>query len=391
MLDVVLFQLNDVQMKTILDPYLLLKNSLFLKSKEECALYTRQICTPHFKYIGGDLSLLPKYKELRAVYKNEENRPISNLLLFCGENGFNTIRCRLLVDPGKDLFVCQNMEYVVSFAKEIKSLGFEFFLVIHYSDQFADSSLQKKPFEWNDLLLDELQQKVYDYTFNVLTILKENDVSPDLIQIGNGLQNGFLWEDGFLHEDYSANNKEWTRFLLLLKSAEKAIRKVLNHQVNIIIGIDSLQDKERALEFFSRLMIGNIDFDTIGLSYRPYTDGNISGILDLIDNLLCLNGAKDILFTEVSIPYDSMGIPIGHREDLEFEPSIMGQKGALYNMISQIAHIPQVSGFIYWYPEETLVSEKNPFHLNYAGLFNNKSGQVMPAFSVFKLINRRCR
>lgn len=378
-------------MKTILNPYILLKNTLSLNSKEECALYTKQLCTPHFKYIGGDLSLLPYNKEIRAIYIDEENKSISDLLHYCGENGFNTIRCRLLVHPGKDHFACQSLDYVMNFAKEIKSHGFEFCLNLHYSDQFADSLLQEKPTEWSDYLLDELQREVFSYTRKILMKFDKNGILPDLIQIGNGLENGMLWEEGFLHDDYSKNNKEWSDFISLLNPAIKAVREVCGRDMNIIIGIDSLEDKERAFEFFARLMSCDVDFNTMGLSYRPYRDGDLAQLIDFIDNLLCLNGSKDILFTEVSTPYDYKGIPYAYKDDLEYEPTPMGQKAILYNLIKEIASFPQVSGILYWYPEETCVKENTFLQTNYAGLFNNKSGHVMPAFSVFKLINRKCR
>ncbi|MGL5920824.1 MAG: glycosyl hydrolase 53 family protein [Bacteroidales bacterium] len=378
-------------MKTILNPYIILKNSLSVNTREECALYTEQICTPHFKYIGGDLSLLSRYRESRAVYIDDDNQSVSDLLHYCGENGFNTIRCRLLVNPEKDHFSCQNFDYVLNFAKEIKAHGFEFCLCIHYSDKYADSALQEKPSEWSDFLLDELQQEVYLYTKKILLKLEENGLLPDLIQIGNGLENGFLWDDGLLHEDYSKNNREWKNFLSLINPAINAVREVCGDNLNIILGIDSLENKERAFEFFARLMSSDVDFNTIGLSYKPYRDGDISDLVDFIDNLLCLNGSKDILFMEVSTPYDYKGVPFVYRDDMEYEPTPMGQKATLYNMIKAISAFPQVSGILYWNPEDTFVNEKSNLHTNYAGLFNNKSGHVMPAFSVFKLLNRTCR
>ncbi|MGL5318789.1 MAG: glycosyl hydrolase 53 family protein [Bacteroidales bacterium] len=378
-------------MKTIINPYILLKNSLSINSKEECALYTEQICTPHFKYIGGDFSLLPRYKEMRAVYIDEENQPISDLLHYCRDSGFNTIRCRLLVHPEKDYFACQNLDYVLSFAKEIKAHGFDFCLNIHYSDKYADSALQEKPFEWSDLLFDELIDEIHSYTKKILLKFEKLGVLPDLIQIGNGLENGLLWNEGFLHEDYSKNNSEWRDFVALLKSAISSVREVCGNNKNIIIGIDSLQDKERAFEFFARLMTCDVDFNTIGLPYRPYRDGDISELTDFIDNLLCVNGAKDILFTEVSTPYDYKGVPYAYKDEMEYEPTPMGQKAIIYNLIKGISLFPQVTGILYWNPEDTFVREKSFIQTNYAGLFNYKSGHVMPAFSVFKLMNRTCR
>lgn len=124
----------------------------------------RQICTPHFKYIGGDLSLYPLYRESGGVYIDENNQSILDLFHFCADNGFNTIRCYLLVNPSNDYLDCQNLDYVLKFAKEIKSQGFYFYLSIHCSDKHADSTRQDKPLKWSDLSLDELQNEIYIYT-----------------------------------------------------------------------------------------------------------------------------------------------------------------------------------------------------------------------------------
>lgn len=134
-----------------------------------------------------------------------------------------------------------------------------------------------------------------------------------------------------------------------------------------------------------------VDFNTIGLPYRPYRDGDIADLVDFIDTILCLDGSKDILFTEVSIQYNYKGIPFLYKDTVEYEPTPMGQKATLYNFFKAISTIPQVSGVLYLNPEDTLVSGNDFLSTTYAGLFNTESGHIMPAFSVFKLLNRSCR
>ena len=51
------------------------------------------------KYAGGDISLLPTYEEHGANYMDKDGQSISDMLTFLKEQGLNTMRVRLFVDP----------------------------------------------------------------------------------------------------------------------------------------------------------------------------------------------------------------------------------------------------------------------------------------------------
>lgn len=66
-------------------------------------------------------------------------------------------------------------------------------LDFHYSDTWADPAKQWTPAEWASLSDDQLYQKIYEYTKDVLTQMKDAGATPDMIQPGNEISYGMLW------------------------------------------------------------------------------------------------------------------------------------------------------------------------------------------------------
>ena len=52
-----------------------------------------------FRYVGGDVSLLPDYEAARAKYYDSNSKPINDVLKFCYDEGMNCMRVRLFVNP----------------------------------------------------------------------------------------------------------------------------------------------------------------------------------------------------------------------------------------------------------------------------------------------------
>jgi hypothetical protein len=106
------------------------------------------------KFVGGDISLLPTYEEHGANYMDQDGNKITDMLLFLKDQGMNTMRVRLFVDPSlasdkaKGEGVRQDLEYVKALGKRIKDAGLNFMLDFHYSDTWADPGQQTAPASW---------------------------------------------------------------------------------------------------------------------------------------------------------------------------------------------------------------------------------------------------
>ena len=178
------------------------------------------------KFVGGDISLLTKYETNGAKYYDLNGNSITDVLAFLKNQGLNSMRVRLFVDPNnatkaeKGQGVCQNLEFVKTLGKIIKDAGLSFMLDFHYSDTWADPSKQWTPKNWETLTDDQLYDKIYEYTKDCLQTLKDAGATPDLIQTGNEISYGMLYGKGIIEEDvYDGNN----RYTTYKKSEEKRL------------------------------------------------------------------------------------------------------------------------------------------------------------------------
>ena len=140
------------------------------------------------KYLGGDISLLPSYEAQGTVYKDFNGNQVK-LLPFLKEQGWNTIRVRLFVDPQnapeehKGEGVCQDLNYVIAFCQEIKKAGMQIMLDFHYSDTWADPGKQFTPKRWEQANSQQLADSVYAYTKTSLQAMKHAGIEPDMIPV----------------------------------------------------------------------------------------------------------------------------------------------------------------------------------------------------------------
>ena len=153
------------------------------------------------RYLGGDISLLPSYEEQGTVYKDFDGRQVK-LLPFLKQQGWNAVRVRLFVDPQnapnghKGEGVCQDLDYVIKFSRQIKQAGLALMLDFHYSDTWADPAKQFTPKRWMHCDAKTLTDSVYAYTRASLLAMKKAGITPEMIQVGNEITNGMLWPIG---------------------------------------------------------------------------------------------------------------------------------------------------------------------------------------------------
>ena len=195
-------------------------------------------------FVGGDISLLPRYEEVGQKYYSKTGlTEVPDVLQFLKSSsvGWNAQRVRLFVDPegDPDPAVCQDLDYVTSFGKRIKDEGFAFMLDFHYSDTWADPAHQTVPKAWQTLTTaTALAGKVYDYTKASLEHLVAGGATPDFIQVGNEITCGMLWELGRVNSG-SVNN--WNNLARMLKKAVEACREVCP-EAKIIVHLEHIQD-----------------------------------------------------------------------------------------------------------------------------------------------------
>jgi len=226
--------------------------------------------------IGADISWLP-FQEDRGTRFSDQGVE-KDALEILSDHKFNWIRLRLFVDPTAENGYSNKgycgLDQTLKMAKRIRAAGMKFLLDFHYSDTWADPGKQFTPASWKGLSDAELADKMYEYTKDVLKRFGDEGASPDMVQIGNEIHNGFLWPQGRIKDSPET-------FGTLLRRASEAVRAA-DPRIRIMVHPALGGDNKRSVAFFHLVLGHNVVFDVIGQSYYPEHHGTLD---DLRNNL----------------------------------------------------------------------------------------------------------
>ncbi|MBC7936868.1 MAG: glycosyl hydrolase 53 family protein [Rhizobacter sp.] len=281
---------------------------------------------------AADMSFLPEVRAAGLAIKNAAGQP-EDMLQTLKHNGATCIRLRLWKDPATGT---SSFNTVKALSQEIKSLGMKVWISVHYSDTWADPGSQIKPAAWNGISFNQLKDSVFVYTQKIA-----REISPEYIQIGNEINNGFLYPEG------SRNNL--AQMKELIAAGTQAVRtfspasKIMLH----CAGYDVAE------YFFSTLQ--NIDYDIMAVSYYPLWHGkNLNDLKTSLTNLSNINN-KPVVIAETAYPFtfgynDYTNNVIGDNSQIisTYPASIEGQKNFLSQLKSIVNDIPRGAGFCYW-------------------------------------------
>jgi len=335
-------------------------------------------------FVGGDISMLSKYEEQKAAYKDRDGNAISNMLDFLKQQGWNTMRVRLFVDPSKsgDKGVCQDLDYVKKLGARIKKAGLLFMLDFHYSDTWADPGKQWTPTAWLHMDDTQMAAQIYSYTRECLNELKAAGATPDLIQTGNEISYGMLWGEENTQANRCYTNSpaaNWNRFFNLLKQAGKACREVCP-QAKIIIHSERVPKPDVLIDFFDRIKAVQLDYDIIGLSYYPYFHGSLNALETALSRIEQKNYGKNIQIVETGYP---LRWAIGNDYDYTkvYPYTEEGQRHFTADLVALLKKHTLVNGLSWWYAEANAKGCTGNLSSGWynASLFDNETGRALPA------------
>lgn len=343
------------------------------------------------KFVGGDVSMLPKYEQAGVVYKDKSNKTVSDVIAFFKQEGMNAMRVRLFVDPTKDSdkAVCQDLEYVKTLGKRIKDAGLSFMLDFHYSDTWADPGKQWTPDSWKTLNDADLASKVYEYTMDCLQQLKAAGAEPDMIQTGNEISYGMLWGTQAAVGNNNTNRcftnssaANWNRFFNLLKKAGQACREVCPN-AKIILHSERTPKPSVLTDYFDRMKNNSIDYDIIGLSYYPDHHGNLATLETALTTLENKAYGKDIMIVETGYSYAwSIGTEFDYTGTYPYTEE--GQRKFTADLIAKLKTHASVKGLFWWWPEDNGNKNVTSGWWN-AALYNHNTGK--PYAALYELKN----
>ena len=344
--------------------------------------------------VGGDISLLTRYEQNGANYKDKNGQRITDMLTFLHEQGLNAMRVRLFVDPSKASTddkgqgVCQDLDYVVALGARIKAAGFKLILDFHYSDSWADPVKQYTPDSWKGLSEEELPGKLYEYTRECLEAMVAAGATPDYIQTGNEISYGMLWgpvgtSSGQLKKLNLSDAASVTRFVNLLNHASQACREVCP-DAKIVIHTELVRNISLLNGYYKA--VAPVDYDIVGLSYYPYYHYGFNQLTSAITNVMNNSSCdgKEIMIVETGYYHKWQPDNINYDYSATYPITNEGQRAFTADMIKQLLNYPRVTGLFWWWPEA------NEYGLDWAtkrvtdgwynaSLWDNETGRALPA------------
>lgn len=332
---------------------------------------------------GSDFSLMKKMEDYGGIYKINDIEK-EGLQIF-KENGFTWARLRIFHDPKLSGPVCNDLPYTLEMAHKAKLYGFKILLDFYYSDEWADPGHQTVPKAWKDLRLDFLADSVYLYTRNVLNALANIGATPDMVQIGNEINNGILWPQGYLWVE--GGNANWDNLAVLLKAGINGVKDADNSdKIKIMIHAGTGGNFVASERFYKNIIDRGVDFDVIGISYFPWWHGSFQQLENTVYSL-SKKFNQDISIVETAY-YSNGWYPESSdwvMTEKPYPPNEQGQYEFMLNLAKTMELHPRVKTIFYSNPDELNIPETKVPYLG-RSLFDD-SGNAFKGIYAWKRIN----
>ena len=266
----------------------------------------------------------------------------------------------------------------------------EVLLDFHYSDSWTDPSKQKIPAAWESEIDNKevLGELLYNYTYETLYKLANENLLPEIVQVGNEINPMILQDEELIWPI------DWNRNSYLINKGIKAVRDIAQEKSQKIDVMLHIAQPENGLWWFKEATENGVtDFDWIGLSYYPqwseYTLDNVSGVFQTLINVY----NKRLMVVETAYPFtmanaDSANNILGNDALISGYPATQQGQLDYLNKLRELIEKSGGEGLIYWEPAwvstdcSTLWGKGS--HWDNATLFdhNNKATLGMQFFSV---------
>jgi len=337
---------------------------------------------------GVDISSLPQVEDKGGVFYNVDGQA-QDIFEIMADHGVNYVRLKLWHTPANGY---NNLEKVKGMATRIEHAGMGFLLDFHYSDTWADPGKQYKPLAWWDYDYEQIKAAVYDHTKEVITALREQGTEPDMVQIGNEIPGGMLWDHGKL----DGSDDQFSRLAGLLKAGIAGVKDA-GCDAKIMLHLDKGGDNDLYRWWFDNIIAEGVEFDVIGLSFYGYWHGDLS---DLSANLadLAQRYNKELVVVETAYAYtldnqDGYGNIISSEGQLidGYPATVEGQSDWLRDIMQVVKDVPGATGVFYWEPAWLGLKGCgwNPADPQSGNAWENQAlfdfdGHVLPSLVVFR-------
>lgn len=304
---------------------------------------------------GADVSFASEVENGGGAYRIAGDA--GDLFALLADHGVDTVRLRVWHSPAPG---AGHRDDVLRLARRAVDAGSAVFLDLHYSDTWADPGQQTKPAAWANLPVSILADSVRAYTRATLECFAAQGTPPVLVQLGNEITPGVLWDEGRVGGRFDTPG-QWAQLAMLFRAAADGVADAFPEgaRPEIVLHLDRGGDNAGARAFLDRALAAGMEFVVLGLSYYPGWHGSLEDLESNIDDVATRYG-KDILIVETGYPWtldfqDSMHNLVGLSDQLlaGYPATPEGQSAFLRRVRHIVQEVPdgRGRGVIWWAPE----------------------------------------
>lgn len=336
---------------------------------------------------GADISSYGFIESHGGIYRlRGQEMPLPALL---SRAGCNTARLRLWHEASPDEMrrlgpeaTGNDLRYTIPLAREIKRQGLYLVLDMHFSDTWADPQHQVTPDAWRGLGYDQLRARVRAYSERVMRAFRKGGAAPDMVMVGNEINNGMLWPQGKLE---AGDKAAWDRLAGLLRAAIAGIDAGSGaRKPAIMIQVASFPHPPYAWTFLRNLISRGVRFDVVGYDYYPYWHGPLATLRARLTRL-AKSVHKPIIVAETAYPWvdNRYNESWKKKPDMPFPFTERGQVRYIREALSIVKGLPGHRGVGVWWWGAEFNPQQSAFRRmpwSYRSLFDLQ-GEALPALS----------
>lgn len=309
--------------------------------------------------MGGDLGMIHEVETRGGDFSR--GGVVGDPIDIMGDAGMNVARLRLWVDPrtaaGEPYGGGTNdLATTIAVAKRAKAAGMDILLDFHLSDWWADPGTQTVPKAWRSLTFPQLVPTVSAYTNDVIDQMRAAGVLPDIVQMGNEIPAGILWDHGRVGGGVS----DFTQLAALLKAGIAGVNSALapGEDIEVVLHLDHGGDNALYRWWFDAITAQGVPFDIIGLSYYPFWHGTMGELAVNLNDISSRYG-KEVLIVETAYgwtldDFDGLGNSFFTAEEATgvYPATVAGQTAFLRDLRDVVRSVPngRGRGVIWWEP-----------------------------------------
>ena len=278
--------------------------------------------------LGADFTYYQQCLEWGKSYKNYMSQSVDNIFDYVKSQGINTISLKVAVNPtGENAYL--SLENAIKTLKAVKAsnTNLKTNLVLLYSDEITYAGTQNLPADWEKAEKEEQSvtrvESAKTYTRETIAKLKQANVLPDIVTIGNevnwnflGITDGEGWEGWKAMGDISA---------LLKKEGVKNA-----------VSIAAQPDAASVKYIVQKLGYASVDYDYIGVNIYP--DNNTNSYIKSLKKEVesCVSG-KQLIVSNVKY----------ERINESNTENVYTQADNIYNLLEATIDEKNAGGLIY--------------------------------------------